>query len=209
MRKATRFAIAGAWLAAAGIELPHHFLPSFTLPERPVIGVVGDSLTTGLGQTEEGTWPRQLREGFRLDVRSAAQPGAKCASALKQADVLGDAPNVVVVEIGGNDLFGAMWNPDGVADYEQRYDALLTKLARPGRRLLGVELPLPPWCPHWGAAQRRVAGKHGVALIPKWRLLAILCSRGATADGIHPTRAGQDRLTALFAQALGLPKPRQ
>ncbi len=78
--------------------------------------------------------------------------------------------------------------------FEQNYDALLTKLARPNRTLVGVELPLPPLCHQWSSAQRRVATKHGVRLIPKWQLAWVLATPFATTDSIHPSAYGAELL---------------
>src|SRR5262249_22460950 len=94
---------------------------------------------------------------------------------------------------GGNDLLGQT----SLREFERDYDALIANLERPNRKLVGFELPLPPFCNAWGLAQRRIAAKHGVELIPKMRLMWMLLPPANTGDSIHPTQAGQDALVDI------------
>jgi acyl-CoA thioesterase I len=196
-----RIAVALLWLFALAYELYWQSMPTifkdFHDPVR--IAVIGDSLTAGLAETRATNWPKtlSLRPGFAV-VHDFAAAGATCQSGLEQAaKVPGDA-QIVVVEIGGNDLLGST----KLSKFEGDYDSLLAAISRPDRVLIGFELPLPPFHNSWGLAQRRIASRHGVKLIPKWRLMRILVDPTATVDTIHPTQAGQDALEKLVWEAL-------
>ena len=59
----------------------------------------------------------------------------------------------MLLEIGGNDLLGDT-TPAG---FESGLDNLLRVVSRPGRVVVMLELPLPPFFNEYGRAQRRVA----------------------------------------------------
>lgn len=119
---------------------------------------------------------------------------------MAQAERVPEDVGLVVAAIGGNDLLGQT----SLAEFERDYDALLARLWRPDRVLVGFELPLPPFHSGWGRAQRDVAHKHGVKLIPKWRLMWILANPKNTVDSIHPTQAGQEAIAAMVGSLLGV-----
>jgi hypothetical protein len=88
-------------------------------------------------------------------------------------------------------------------EFKRDYDVVLAKAWQPDCVLIGLELPLPPFHNSWGDAQRRIAFNHGVLLIPKWRLMALLSDPKNTVDSIHPTQAGQDALGELVWSVVG------
>ena len=65
-------------------------------------------------------------------------------------------------EIGGNDVFG----PTTVNQFEKDLDQLLAEVSSPGRQVMMLELPLPPFYNGFGLAQRRLARQHNVLLVP-------------------------------------------
>ena len=56
------------------------------------------------------------------------------------------------------------------------------------------ELPLPPLHNGFGTAQRQLAAKYGVALIPKRPLTAVFGMKDGTVDGLHLSDAGHRAL---------------
>ena len=52
------------------------------------------------------------------------------------------------------------------------------------------ELPLPPFCNEFGRAQRNVAAKHNVILIPKRVFLSVIAGSDSTLDSIHLSQSG-------------------
>jgi acyl-CoA thioesterase-1 len=159
---------------------------------------VGDSLTAGTGEAHVVGWPAILDHEHGVDVRVHARAGAGVAEALKLADEITPEEDLVLLEIGGNDLLGGT----SAARFEEGLDRLLAKLARPGRVVVMMELPLPPTFNAFGRAQRRQAGRYGVLLIPKRVLLGVLLAPGATSDSVHLTEAGATVMAEAVWRAL-------
>jgi acyl-CoA thioesterase-1 len=117
------------------------------------------------------------------------------ASALKdQAGGVQGTDSLVLAEIGGNDVLGET-TPEA---FERGLDALLSDLRSGGRTVVMLELPLPPFYNSYGAAQRRMARRHAVVLVPKRVLLGVMTSGGATLDTVHLSRSGH----VLMAEAM-------
>lgn len=191
-------ASAFAWLIAVTIiEVPSHF-PTIPANSISTLLVIGDSVTAGLNDGED-TWPRQLSHAAKVDVLDASQPGATLRSARKQNEALSGAPGMVILEIGGNDMLEGLH----VAKFEDDLEHLLNDVAQSGRTVLMFELPLPPFSSAYGLAQRRLARRHKVILIPKGRFASILTTRHATVDGIHLSKQGQLQMMAAIRQLLG------
>ncbi|MFO0919361.1 MAG: GDSL-type esterase/lipase family protein [Planctomycetaceae bacterium] len=182
-------------LIATLAELSTYWASAPPAPAR--LGVIADSITAGLDDGDM-TWPRLYAERTGVPVRDASQPGATLKSALKQAALLEDEP-AVVLEIGGNDLLSGL----SVDQFTSDCEALLKRVCQPGRTVWMVELPLPPLCARYGAAQRRLCQQSHVQLIPKRRLMSVLTTSGATVDSIHLSARGQKILMETMCQALG------
>ncbi|MBW3539966.1 MAG: lysophospholipase [Planctomycetes bacterium] len=193
-----RLAVAALWLVAAGMEAAWHVIPRVPGLEQPVLAVIGDSLTAGLGDNET-TWPGLLAERHGVPVRDYSSVGATVASARKQADELGAEENLVLLEIGGNDLLGST-SPEQFAAGLER---LLLDVCRPGRTVLMFELPLPPFFNAYGRIQRRLARKHGMLLIPKRVLMGVLVRQDTTLDSIHLSNAGHARMADAVWSIIG------
>jgi acyl-CoA thioesterase-1 len=89
----------------------------------------------------------------------------------------------VILEIEGNDLLGGTSIPKFREDLEK----MLTLVCGPHRRVVMIELPLPPFYNRYGMVQRALANSHGVTLIPKRYLAQVITTPGATVDGLHPS----------------------
>ena len=179
------------------IELPYHvWRRDFPTPSR--IYVLGDSLASG-GFGERTPWPQLLREKVHIPVTNLALASADTALAIeREVPLMGpaaDARELVLVEIGGNDML------DGVAPlaFSTNLDELLAA-ATDGREALMLELPLLPGRLLHGSIQRRQARRHGVRLIPKRILARVLTTPGLTSDGIHLTQEGHDALADAIAR---------
>jgi len=183
-----------ALVAVGLLEAPSHVMPALRPSAARRVAIIGDSITAGYGADDATTkWPAILRDRHRVDVQDLSRMGATAASAatrLRENPV--DAP-VVLVEIGGNDMLGKT-TP---AAFETALDALLEALRRPGRQIVMFELPLPPLHERFGRIQRKLAARHGVALIPKRVLLSVIEGTDATVDSLHLTQQGHDRMAAL------------
>ena len=189
--------LVAACLLALGLELPYHFTPGVDPSPVRSLGVIGDSVTAGVGDGS-ATWPSLLAEAHALDVQDRSHVGDTAASALKRVKKEPVNAPLVVIEIGGNDLLGSTT----AAQFADDLDALLTELAQPGRQLLMFELPLPPLYHEYGRAQRSVARKHGAKLIPKREFLKIIAPEEATLDTIHLSAEGQRQMAGTVWQII-------
>jgi acyl-CoA thioesterase-1 len=186
-----RRATAAVWFGIVVLELPHQFAPRLAPLGNPPLYVIGDSLTAGMGGSDDQTWTGHLPE--QIEVHNLARPGATTAMALKsQAGQLPRAGGLVLIEIGGNDLLGN--TPS--AQFEGDLDRLLAAVKAEDRTIVMFELPLPPLSNEYGRIQRRLASRHGVWLIPKRVLMGVLAGGGATLDSIHLTQAGHEQMAA-------------
>jgi len=188
-----RFAVLAAWSLAIALELPFHLMPTVPRMSASQLYLIGDSLSAGIGGNFE-TWPKLFARQHHVAVIDLSRSGADVAMAMDQAEQVSGAKSLVLVEIGGNDVLRG-YPPE---TYERGLDALLAKLRDGGRTVIMLELPLPPFCNRYGAAQRRLARKHGVLLVPKRELMGVLTSEAATLDSIHLSARGH----VLMAEAI-------
>jgi acyl-CoA thioesterase-1 len=188
-RRALQWTVSTIWLAATAIEFPYHVAPTVPSAGRPVLYVLGDSISAGINEHEEA-WPQMLGRKRSVEVVNVSRVGASVTSARRQASQLPSTGGLVLIEIGGNDLLGAT----STAEFEKGLDLLLSIACVPGRTVIMFELPLPPFCNEYGRAQRRLAAKYRVSLIPKRILLSVLMGDDATSDSLHLTHAGHERM---------------
>jgi acyl-CoA thioesterase-1 len=180
-----------AWVLAGLTEIPYHLMPSLNLAVDRSIGIIGDSVTAGIGEDETAeTWPSLLAREHNLQIQDISHVGETASSALKRAMSRPITASVVVIEIGGNDILGTTT----AAQFERDLDALLTFLTATGRQIVMFELPLPPFYHEYGRAQRTIAAKHHVDLIPKRIFLSVIADRQATLDTIHLSQSGHHRM---------------
>ena len=202
-RRRATFAMSLMWIGAVAIELPWHFTP---VPEPMAVRsltIIGDSVTSGMGDGEAETWPNLLAVQHRIAVQDLSHVGETARSAFKRAQQYEVQSSLLLVEIGGNDLLGSTTS----REFERDLDALLSDLRKPDREILMFELPLPPFCHEFGRVQRTLARRYGVHLIPKRVFLSIIGMSDATLDSIHLSQSGHQRMAdlvwSLIEPALG------
>ena len=189
-RRLLRAGVVIVWLVGALMELPYQFGPRLEILGRPTLHVIGDSVTAGMGDRALETWPQILARSRNIEVKDYSRPGATVRSALEQAKQLPAAGGVVLLEIGGNDVLGST----SATEFEQSLELLLRKVCTPGRVVLMLELPLPPFQNPYGRAQRRLAAEHGVHLVPKRFFAEALAAQDATIDSIHLSKSGREQM---------------
>src|SRR5690606_429013 len=124
-------------------------------------------------------WSDVLRETWRYDVVNLSLPGATAKSAWQQAErIPADAEALILLEIGGNDLLSGRPADEVRSDLH----TLLERVVRSDRKILMMELPLPPWNVAYGRAQRELADEFGVGLITKRDFARVLSWPDATVD---------------------------
>ena len=196
-RVGLRFAVLAVWWVGPCVELPYHLTPALAPRGNPVVYVLGDSISAGVGG-EATTWPKLLADRRSTPVVDLSVAGLDVAKAQKQASRVVEPGSIVVLEIGGNDILGST-TPEA---FERDLDLLLARISGQGRTILFLELPLPPTYNRFGEIQRRLAASHHARLVPKRVLMGVLASGGATLDSIHLSPAGHARMAEAIGKIL-------
>ncbi len=158
--------------------------------------IVGDSLTAGIGDVR---WPDLLEKQRRIIVNNYAVAGATLRTALPQVQRIPKNNDWVLLEIGGNDLLDGQ-NPDL---FYRDLDQLISQLS--GHPVVMFELPLYPWDAGIGNAQRKLALKYNIPLIPKHRMSFVFLGKATTVDGLHLSNLGAQRMANIVADVFALP----
>ena len=184
---------------AAAIELPHHVTPDPPAGPFNRLYIFGDSITAGIGREDGPRWPAIVQRDTGVTVVDLAIPGARVNDMVRVAGRTKRGDGLVLIEIGGNDMF----RRTDVAAFEQELDELLTRVTGPGRAVAMFELPLVPFHAEMARAQRRVATKHGIMLIPKRYFASVFAGADATVDGLHLSGRGHQRMAQIVEQVIG------
>lgn len=187
-----RWSIAAALLSIAS--------PAMASAERPLILAFGDSLTAGY-QLEPGLgFAPQLqamlrRHGIAARVSDGGVSGDTSASGRARLawtlDGLGEQPDMVIVELGANDMLRSV-DP---AETERNLDAILTELKRRGIPVLLAGMRAarnadPAYIRKFEALFPALAAKHGAAFYPFF-LDGVAAVEGMTlGDRMHPNFRG-------------------
>ena len=179
------------------IELPYHLSPTIRASPGQTIYIVGDSISAGIS-AKERAWPEVLGDISRFKVINLAKPAASVETALDQSSGIVGSNSLVLVEIGGNDLLGYS---DSKYFYIQ-LDQLLGKLTAGNNQVVVFELPLLPFCNAFGKAQRNLARKYNVKLLPKHYMTDVFGLKNGTLDGLHLSQKGHDVLADSICHLL-------
>lgn len=197
LRLAATAALLGIILLVSVSELFHRSLPLIAGSAADHLVVIGDSISSGI-DPHTPAWPVILEQQTAIPVRNLSRAGAGVLEARTMAALVSPRDNLVLIEIGGNDLLSDM----SAREFGQGLDSLLASLVAPRRTLVMFELPLLPHRIGFGRAQRRLSAKYGVYLIPKAQLTRVLSGADATSDGLHLSTAGAQRIANLVGQIL-------
>src|SRR5438128_8049670 len=166
--------------------------------EEPVIVVLGDSLTAGLGLLPDEAYPvlleqRLRREGFAYRVVNAGVSGDTTAAGLRRVEwVLRSRPAIVIVALGANDGL----RHQSVAAMRDNLTAIVRRLRGAGATVLLAGMRVPPnYGDEYGRAFTAVfpdvARTTGVPLAPFLLDGVAGEPRLNQPDGIHPNAEGQ------------------
>ena len=178
------------------LELNHHLYPVIPVTHDQHIYVIGDSISAGVGSAERN-WPLVLGDISRLQVTNLSRPGATAATALSQEDGIALPNSLVLIEVGGNDLLGSASSDE----FSRSLETLLSGMPHSCSCAM-FELPLLPFHNGYGEAQRALARKHNVILIPKKCLASVIGGDGNTLDGLHLSQDGHDALARIVFSML-------
>lgn len=178
------------------------FSPTLLANDKPVIVVVGDSLSAGYGIDPREGWVELLQE--RLDntvqpyqVVNASISGDTTTGGQARLGKLLDThnPAIVVLELGGND--GLRGQPLRIMRSNLENMIVDAKNAGAKVLLLGMQIP-----PNYGARYTQtfadtftdLAKKHRISLVPFFLDQVALEAGFMQRDGIHPTAEAQPQL---------------
>lgn len=198
-------AMPGAALAASRRKPP-------PLPPPPLVTVLGDSITAGLGLSNDLAMPARLqtaldRMSLPARVRGFGVLGDTTAGGLNRVDRVPAETFVCVVALGGNDLLQGI-DP---ARTKSNLRAIVQRLKARNIRvvLAGVKAPAllgVDYARRFTAIYPDLARELGVFYAPDFFTGVIGVSRFMQRDGIHPNAEGAriiaERLAPVVAQAL-------
>ncbi|WP_010163260.1 arylesterase [Sphingomonas sp. PAMC 26617] len=186
-------------------------------PGAPVIWAFGDSLSAGYGLPPAAGFPARLQDALRrVGVAATVRNGGVAGDTAAQARArlrwglrgLGTPPDLVIVELGANDMLRGL----PVAQARANLDAILTELHN---RRIPVLLAGMRAAPNLGPDYVRafdglypaLAAKHAVPRYPFF-LDGVAANPGLLqADGLHPNARGVDiivrRMLPTVRRALG------
>jgi acyl-CoA thioesterase-1 len=169
------------------------------------IVVLGDSLAAGKGLAEADAFPAllqaMLREaGHPVQILNAGVSGDTTAGGLSRIDwVLKQPPEIVVVELGGNDALRGQ----SLANTESNLRRIINRSrdAHAQVVLLGMDVPTN-YGPDYGGAfaemYERIARDERITLVPGFVREVGADPDLMQPDGLHPTAEGQRRLAATL-----------
>jgi acyl-CoA thioesterase-1 len=181
-------------------------------PSPPLVTVLGDSITAGLGLAADMALPARLqaaldRMGARSRVRGFGVFGDTSANGLARVDQVPAETSVCVVALGGNDLlqgFDPSMTKAHLRAIVQRLKERDIRVVLAGVRapaLLGVD-----YARRFTALYPDLAREQNVFYAPDFFTGVIGVARYMQRDGIHPNAEGAriiaERLAPVVAQAL-------
>lgn len=197
---AARFALG---VLVAGCSPSPEFHP---LPQGARVVVLGDSLVAGYGLAPEKAWPHLLAERSGWRIENAGVSGNTSAQGLDRLRAIlgqGEAPEAVMVLLGGNDM---LRRADEHVTRNNLRDAIAAVRAAGAQPIL-IAVPRPSL----GAAFLRdledadfysdVAKETGTPLIGSV-LSDVLSRPDNKLDRLHPNEVGQRKIAELMVAKL-------
>ena len=174
------------------------------LPAGSIVVALGDSITQGVGASEESSWPALLARSSGWRVINAGVSGDDSAQALARLPALlrEYKPALVIVSIGGNDFLRAQPSSATRANIA----AILRSVKESGSRAVLIGVPkltlgaaLGIFSDH--ELYEELAKEHGVPLLSDaWG--DVMKQSRLMSDQIHPNAAGYAEFTASLEKFL-------
>ncbi|MGM0552786.1 MAG: GDSL-type esterase/lipase family protein [Pseudomonadota bacterium] len=191
-----------ALLVACGGAGPGDLDP---LPRQATVLAFGNSVTHGTGAGPGEDFPSRLASITGWEVINAGVPGDRADTARSR---IGEAlrthqPDLVIIELGGNDLLRGR-SPEAV---KEDLRALIEQTRRHGAQPLLIGVPrVSALRAATGSLRddtlyRELASEEQVPLVADV-LSGVLSDRGLRADAIHPNAPGYRRMAHEIAEAL-------
>ena len=203
--------------AALGAVIASAPSAGLAAPARPVVTLLGDSITAGYGLPAALSLPIQLQTALAAVkapavVRGAGVSGDTTGGGLSRIDFsVQKDTKVCVVALGGNDLLLGL----PPAEMKANLDAIVRKLKARRIKVVLAGLQAPPlvaqvygdaYVREFNAVFPAVAKAHAVALLPNLLEGVATNAQLNQQDGIHPNPKGVEliarRLAPLVARSL-------
>lgn len=163
------------------------------------LAILGDSLAAGYGLAPAQAFPARLQaalkaKGHNITVINHGVSGDTTAGGVERIDwMLGDKPDIVLVELGGNDALRAL-DP---AATERNLDAIVKKLKEAGVTvwLAGMLAPRnfgPEYTQRFDGLFKKVADRYDVPFYTFFLDGVAQDPALNQPDGIHPNAKGVD-----------------
>jgi len=214
-KRLARIAACLLWVAWAIMALDRHAAThcsrTVELDANRPVAFLGDSIATGLTSRKDGC-ADQLARSLSVPVVNHSQPGLTASAAVDRLPALLETnPQVVVVELGGNDyLFGA----DG-ADVEANLETIIRSCQAADAEVVLMEIPRGFIIDRYSGLERRIARRHDLELISDTAIRKIILfgptvppgmwmdrSNRLSDDGLHPNARGAAVLAEHVAGTL-------
>jgi acyl-CoA thioesterase I len=165
--------------------------------ERPRIVAFGNSLTAGLGVSQNHSYPAHLQRmldaaGYSYRVVNAGVSGETTAGGVRRVPwVLNNKPVIVILELGGNDGLRGLSLHETKANLER----IIQQLQQASVTVVLAGMKLPPnygqdYTAGFEALYQALAKQYRLTLIPFFLDGVAASSSLNQADGIHPTGEG-------------------
>jgi acyl-CoA thioesterase-1 len=184
--------------------------------DRPRIVAFGNSLTAGLGVSQDQAYPAVLQrrldqEGYAYRVINAGVSGDTTAGGLRRLNwVLKNRPSIVIVELGAND--GLRGHP--LEETFQNLENIIQGFQSAGVTVVLTGMQIPPnyglaYTTQFSAMFSKLADKYHLPFMPFFLEGVAAHPALNQADGLHPTPEGYEiivqNLMALLKEVLHQP----
>lgn len=181
-----------------------------SLSYAKTILVVGDSLSAEYGLARGTGWVALAEQSLKaeapnLKMINASISGETTAGGATRIAALLQThkPNIVVIELGGNDALRAL----PVNQTQANLHAMTKQAKAAGAKVLLLGMKMPPnyganYAAQFEGAYRAVAHSHKATLVPFFLEKIALQRDYFQADGIHPTAAAQPLMRDAALPAL-------
>ncbi|WP_213994803.1 arylesterase [Arsukibacterium sp.] len=167
--------------------------------------ILGDSLSAAYGMQQHQGWPALLQENTQWQLVNASISGETTSGGLARLPALltEHQPDVVLIELGGNDGLRGF----SVELIQANLSKIITLVKQHNAQPLLMQIRIPPnygprYVRQFTALYPQLAEKHNITLWPFFMDSIAINSELMMADGIHPNVAAQPMISDFVADLL-------